>query len=301
MKKLLFYLLILIIPAVLFLNPQIRDYLAYKLSYSLCDSPISYKIDTVDPKFNLLRDDFTSDVDQAAKIWEVPTGKDLFVYDSKGELSINLIFDERQSLTNQINQLESQVKTNKQSLTPQINEYKALQASFENKLQSFKKEVSGWNSKGGAPAEIYDQLIKQQKDLQAEAQKLNGMAKDLNLSTQNYNSQVNELNETIKDFNADLTQRPEEGIFKGPENKIEVYFNISQPELIHTLSHELGHALGLGHVQNPKAMMYFRTNQSANLSLDDKEALDELCKRHSILEILQNYITHLQLKQVVEN
>ncbi len=301
MKKLLFYLLILVIPAAVYLNPQARDFLAYKLSFSLCDKPIAYKVDTVDSKFNLSRDEFISDVDQATKIWENPSGKDLFVYDPKAELSINLIFDERQSLTNQINQLETQVQTNKQNLTPQINEYKTLQASFENKLQSFKKEVAEWNSKGGAPPEIYDKLIQQQKDLQAEAQKLNGMAKNLNISTQNYNSGVNELNQTIKEFNTDLSQRPEEGIFKGPEGRIEVYFNISKPELLHTLAHELGHSLGLDHIKSPKAIMYYKTNQIIQASGDDIAALEYLCRRHSILEILQNYINQLQLKKVVSN
>ena len=92
MKKLLFYLLILVIPAAVYLNPQARDFLAYKLSFSLCDKPIAYKVDTVDSKFNLSRDEFISDVDQATKIWENPSGKDLFVYDPKAELSINLIF-----------------------------------------------------------------------------------------------------------------------------------------------------------------------------------------------------------------
>ena len=294
MKKILLLFILLLISAGVYAYPQSRDYLAYKFSYSLCDSPIHYRIDTVDPKFNLSRSEFTRDVDQATNVWETPTKKDLFVYDPKGDLSINLIFDERQSLTNQINQLESQVQTNKQSLTPQVNDYKNQTAAFESKLSAFKKEVEDWNSKGGAPEDIYNKLTQEQKDLQAEAQRLNEMAKDLNISTQNYNFQVGELNQTIRTFNQDLTQRPEEGIFKRPENRIEIYFDISQQELVHTLTHELGHALGLEHISSLKSIMYYKTNQVINASNDDIVALDYLCKRHSILEILQTYFSRFK-------
>lgn len=294
MKRLLVLFILLLIPLGIYANPQSRDYLAYKFSYSLCDSPIHYRIDTVDPKFNLSRNEFVSDVDQATKIWETPINKDLFIYDPKGDLSVNLIFDERQSLTNQINQLKNQIQTNKQSLTPKVNDYKSQTAAFESKLADFKKEVEDWNSKGGAPEDVYNRLTQEQKDLQAEAQRLNELAKNLNISAQNYNAQVGELNQTISTFNQDLTARPEEGIFKGPENRIEIYFNISHFELVHTLAHELGHALGLGHIQSPKTIMYYKTNQITKLSDDDMKALEDLCRRHSILEILQTYFSRLK-------
>ncbi len=259
-------------------------------TYSYCDNPIHYKIDTVDPQFKISKEDFTANVDKAAQIWNRAENKNLFVYDPKGNLSINLIYDERQSLSNEINQLEGDIQNDKQSLNPKIDQYEKESADFKNKVAELNKKVQEWNSKGGAPPDEYKKIIDEQHFLQAEADKLNEMARSLNLSTREYNAEVGKLNQTINVFNNTLEQRPEEGIYKGPENRIEIYFNISQTELIHTLAHELGHALGISHINNPNAIMYFRTNQNIKLSTDDEKALEELCKRHNYIEFVQIFV-----------
>ncbi len=295
MKKLIIFLvsagiLAMVLTNLTFFGLPPIDKLLY---YSVCDQAIHYHVDTVDPKFNLSRDSFSSDVSQAAQIWKDAVGKNLFVYDEKGELSINLIFDERQSLTNQINQLEGTVNSDKQNLNPEISKYQSLAADFKQKLSDLNKQIEYWNSKGGAPQDEYNKIIQQQKDLQTQASNLNSMARDLNISTSLYNSQVGQLNQTIQTFNSAIEQRPEEGVFKFPEERIEIYFNISKQELIHTLAHELGHALGLKHSNNPKAIMYFKTNQSTQLSSDDISALENICRKRSIFEYFQNYITQI--------
>lgn len=289
MKKV--FIFIILIFTFIILIPQLNlTPLNNLFSYSICDKPIHYRIDTVDPKFSLSRDEFLADVNQAAQIWNNVRSKDLYIYDPKGELSVNLIYDERQSLLTQVNSLESTVKSDKQSLTPEISEYQRLAAQFKQKLADLNKQIEDWNSKGGAPPDEYKKLIEQQQDLQNQAKNLNTMAKNLNQSTTAYNSSVNQLNQTISSLNSALQERPEEGIFKYPENVIDIYFNTGNQELVHTLAHELGHSIGLEHIQNPKAIMYFRTNQSIQPSQDDIAALTNLCKRHSIFELIQHYI-----------
>lgn len=266
------------------------------LTYSLCDEPIKYRVDTVDPKFNLSREEFSKNINQAAEIWSEAANKNLFVYDPEGELSINLIYDERQTLTNKIGQLEDNLQTDKSSLNPKIEEYEKRSREFKKKVEELNSKVEEWNNKGGAPQDEYKKITQEQQALQNEADQLNAMAQSLNVSTREYNSQVSQLNNTIKNFNAALEERPEEGIYKGPENKIEIYFNINKDELVHTIAHELGHALGLEHVTNSKAIMYSKTNQSLIPTEDDLLILNDLCRERSMFEFIQSYILQISLK-----
>ncbi len=277
MKKLIF----LILPFVIVI------FVSQRILISPCSQPIYYKIDTVDPKFNLSKDKFIVDSKSAADIWNKAYGDNLLIYDPvKANLSINLIYDERQQLSSQINSLEGQLNNEKGTLDPQIAQFQKDEASFVAKLNDLNSQIAMWNQKGGAPPDVYQQLIQEQKDLQAEADRLNGIAKNLNLTTQSFNAQIGKLNQTVDVFNAAIEQRPEEGIYIGSTNRIEVYFDITQSELIHTLAHEMGHARGLAHVTNTNSIMFSKTNQVLTPSKEDLNELSTVCAKRSVFDIL---------------
>ncbi len=267
------------------------------LTFSYCDQPILYRVDTVDPKFNLSRGEFVEASKKATQIWENHIGKNLFEYDPKGDLSINLIYDERQSLNTRIDELADKVKSDQELLKPQIGQYEIQASDFKRKLRDLNSEIEFWNNQGGAPRDKYENLIQRQKELQSEAEKLNTLAQSLNRSNEQFNAQVDQLNNTIETFNDAIELRPEEGLYKGAENRIEIYFNNNEDELVHTLAHELGHALDIGHLSNRQAIMFSKTTQTITLAKEDIKALEEVCRRRSIVEILKRYF--LQIRQKV--
>lgn len=259
-----------------------------------CDTPVDYKIGYVDPRFGLSTTGFLVDVKQAAWIWDkADQGKELFKYDpsNKGALAINLVFDKRAALNNQINNLEGQVKQKNQSLQSNISSYEQQVADFKSRLADFNNQVDAlnaqindWNQRGGAPPDEYQKLAQQQNNLtkeqtnlQAQADSLNQIARNLNLSTEDYNTEVGKLNNTISIFGQALAQKPEEGLFNPNSNLINIYFVNNHNELIHTLAHELGHALGLQHNQNKLSIMYPYSTQSIIPSIDDVNSLKEIC------------------------
>lgn len=276
MKKI--FILILAILVLVFVSQNIF--------VSFCDYPILYKVGTVDNQFNLSKDKFLSDVKKAADIWNKAYGKDIFSYDPNGKLSINLIYDERQLINSSIITQEGQVNKTQSALDSQVAQYKKDAIAFKMKLTDLNNQIDFWNQKGGAPQDIYDQLIQKQKDLQAEADRLNSIAKNLNLNTESLNAQIGKLNQSVVTFNKVIEQRPEEGIYFGDTNRIEIYYYITQNELIRTIAHEIGHARGLEHTTDPSSIMYPKTNQTIVPTKEDLSELNSICAKKSVYNIL---------------
>ena len=289
MKRILYFLtvLILLLASFSFVYTNRDRYIAFFDSLHPCDKPITYRIDNVDKQFNLTVEQFKKDVSEAAGIWNNQWGKNLLVYDPNGKISVNMTFDERQQEQNAINSLDSRLKNQQNQLNSDIATYKQQVADFKNKLATYNSEVDKWNSQGGAPQDIYDRLRQEQQDLNNQGNQLNQEAKRLNLSTVDYNLQVGQLNSQIQNFNQDLAQKPEEGLFDGNTNKIDIYFNNSHAELVHTLAHELGHALALGHNDNKMSIMYPYTSSYIKLTADDISGLKTACTNKNILDVVR--------------
>lgn len=289
MKKLLVLIVIILIAVFAFWQIKPLNTFAANIIYvSPCDAPLTYKIGSVDPRFNLSEDAFKQDIQEAAGIWDTAQGKKLFSYDPKGDITISMVYDERQSLTNKINTLDTTLDTQKGQLTPQLEEYKKRVSEFKQRLAAFNQQVAYWNQQGGAPEDEYNKLNQEQESLQRESNELSAMAQSLNQSTEEYNQDVQELNSTVDVFNTQLKGKPEEGQYTEDKNgkKIVIFFNTTKDELIHTLTHELGHALHMNHVSNVNSIMHPLTNEVVTPSSSDLRELSLVCEKRNIFEVL---------------
>ncbi|HVZ12077.1 MAG TPA: matrixin family metalloprotease [Patescibacteria group bacterium] len=269
-----------------------RAQIANLIFVSPCDTPITYKIGDIDQRFNISRQDFSNDIKEAAYIWDQQEHKDLFEENADGELTISMVYDSRQTLSNTINDLGQKLDQEKNSLDPKEAQYKSLSADFKTRLSKLNSDIDYWNSKGGAPEDEYQKLVTEQQSLQAEAKQLNTLAKELNISADEYNAQVGQLNQTVQTFNTAIKSKPEEGLYSGVDSTITIYFNNGKTELVHTLAHELGHALGMDHVANNTAIMYSQTNNSITPAPEDIAQLNSLCQKEFFGEILARKIVN---------
>lgn len=258
--------------------------------YSPCDRPIRYAIGTIDSRFHVTPDDLLTDTKAAANIWNMVENKQLFAYDPASTFTINMVYDSRQALTSKITQLNTDLKEQQGAIDPRIEAFKKKQVDFEQRVSQLNKQVQYWNSKGGAPKEEYDKLVAQQKELQSEAQSLNTEAESLGQSTQEYNLNAQKLNQTIDNYKQVLQYKPEEGLYEqeGGKRKISIYIDISKDEFLHTVTHEMGHALGLDHNNNALSIMYPQTTNVLTPSTDDINSLNALCMRRPITEVVLN-------------
>ena len=284
MKKIILLTIILVLLVVGFFNKTVLLADTNNILYqSPCATPKTFRIGTMDPRFNISKEELISDAQEAGSVWKYQ-GMILMKYDPNSQMPINMVYDQRQYLDTQINNLNNQVTQQKNSLKPQITDYQQKVAAFKQQSDALNQQIQYWNSKGGASPDVYNNLIAQQKSLQQQATQLQQMADQLNQSTDQYNQQIQQLNQKVDNYNNVLVNKPEEGLYTrdGANEKIDIYFNNSRQELIHTLAHEMGHSLGLGHNSNPQSIMYPQTNLVITPSIDDENALAQICAKKSI-------------------
>ena len=269
------------------------------LQKSPCETPITYKIGTIDPRFGVTLDDFKKNIVQAGGIWEKPVNKTLFTYDPNGTLTINLIYDSRQQITQKEQVLNANISQTSQTADSVRQQYTALKAEYEQAQQgyatqlaafnqaqaSYNAAVDHWNSVGGAPKAQYDaltaekdSLLAQQGALEQKMVEVNQLADAVNAFINKYNLLVSYINSNVRAINNDglAGTQFEEGVYisDGSGKRINIYQFENQVDLIRVLAHEMGHSLGLGHNANPNSIMN-PVNQSDSLTASPED-LQEL-------------------------
>ncbi|MFJ1280729.1 peptidase, partial [Acinetobacter baumannii] len=80
---------------------QVAAFAQSNLSNISFNQPLKYRMDYIDPRFKLTKEQFIQIGKEAAEIWQKETGKTYFIYDSQAELTINLVLDNQQATQNE--------------------------------------------------------------------------------------------------------------------------------------------------------------------------------------------------------
>jgi predicted Zn-dependent protease len=258
--------------------------------YVPCEKPIAYRIGTVDPGFGVSKEQFASTIKTAAQLWSKEAGKTLFESSNTGALTINLVYDERQKITQEANALTSNIKADKATASTLKQQYAALEAQYDaaldaynSKLTAYNSKVEYYNSHGGAPRSEYAALQQTKTELQNERIHLQDLAAQIKALVDQYNNLVDDINQNVDIVNNNgLTGTEfEEGVYISDKEgqRINIYQFDNQAYFTRVVAHELGHALGLAHVSGKTSIMNpVNQSQTIALSSEDKAALTALCR-----------------------
>jgi hypothetical protein len=266
-----------------------------------CQTPIKYRIGTVDPRFGITREELRHDVEEAGKIWEAAAGHPLFIRDEKGPLEINLVYDSRQETTQRLIAVRSsiveklaQIDAIKDKLLPLQAKYRLLDQSYSAQAAAYRqvlddhnKTVTQFSQKGGPPEGEYQRLgsegltLRRQADaLEAQKQELNNLTAEMNELVRAHNALLVRARDEANTLSGSFDAKFEEGRYvkQGGEQRIEIYQYHNEVGLRIVLSHELGHALGVKHNANASSIMAaLIQTEKLVLTADDVSGLRAAC------------------------
>ncbi|TLY30048.1 MAG: matrixin family metalloprotease [Ignavibacteria bacterium] len=238
---------------------------------------LRYAIGTLDERFGISRDHFLKIIAGAASIWEEPVRMSLFQYDSSASFTINLIFDQRQQRMLEAKAMKAKLDTRGKSYDNLVDEYNSqleekqrLEKNYEHELSAYNErlerhnsDAAYWNNRGGAPSEEFakleqdraglddmtDALTRKRVDINQAVADLNGLAKAIDKVAEEHNLEIKLYNGKFVE-----SREFEKGVFNG--RQINIFEYNGENDLKATLVHEMGHALGFNHVDDPKAIMF---------------------------------------------
>jgi len=298
------FILAILLSAFIF-GPDLMS-LYSRLAFNPCKSPVEYSIGNIDGSFAVSNDYLLSAVKEAEGLWEGASQKNLFEYSPDKGIKINLVYDYRQDSTVQLNNLGGILETDNiyylnlkreyDGYVVRYNSDKArldsLVSSYGQQLSSYQKEIDSWNKKKGSQ-EKYSQLALEKQNLDttlsqiktmeeqnnALVAKINGLARDINTLAGKVNLNVNNYN----DISQSVEKEFEQGNYKADSTtkEINIYQFENKEKLVMVLTHELGHALGIGHMDNPEDIMSsINAGESQKITSEDLTELDKICSKN---------------------
>lgn len=246
---------------------------------SHCNAPIAWRLASLDPQFKLDETQALHAIRAAAAAWNQQLGTVVFVEDQTQGFPIHFIYDERQQRLLAGQRVARNVANYDQYLTQLAAEVTQLRADYEQRYATFEQQKQQFQQQLSAGELTGSAAQSQQQILQQQADEVNAYAAKLNDKQQHYQQTISDRNALIP-TEMQRARIAEVGLLIRENNGLamKIFAYHDEATLILTLTHEFGHALGIGHLTEPSAIMHaeLSADQQA-LTSADVTAAKQLC------------------------
>jgi prefoldin subunit 5 len=272
----------------------LQDYADNALQHYLCQAPIAWRIGQLDPAFSLTLEQAEQVAHNAATQWNIALGMTLFRYDSLEGFPINFAYDVRQQnllqqalLQRNLDRYDSNISQRLSNLRQQHEQLQQQQQQFDMLNRQFGADVAEFERQAQHLTSANRvSLQQQQRDLNRRQQQLQQQADALNAEQQRLQREQGYINTTMTDRNALLADQPaspasaEVGLMeiRGHNRAMTIFAYKTLADLQLTMTHEFGHALGVGHTDDTLSVMHYALNpDQGQLTAEDIQALKTQC------------------------
>lgn len=296
-----------VLSGVLYITSEERDTILAK-SLTPCQNPLTYRLGEVDTRFGITETEVKEAMNSASALWAGALQRPLAVYDEEGDVIINLVYDDRQQMVDGELRFRGRIQS-EQTLTDQLqNEYDRKKMEFDQRSENYVdlaretraklNELNHWvqekNESGGIAQDELQNFEQRKAEVERmQAEVLNGretldrQASYINRLSERLNRRIEDKNKLIDEYNEEFAgeSRFAKATFQriGDGGVITVNQFLSKKELPLLMAHELGHALGLDHVSNPRSVMHGRMgaqqiDPDVQLTNEDRDAIRNRCR-----------------------
>jgi hypothetical protein len=304
--KLLSFFLVLIGGGLYFLSISGQNHSMTDIIAVPCHEPDTFRIGEIDDRYMIDEHELYLLLREVADVWSEAFGRPVMEFDNDGEIRINLIYAEQQELSDQERQFRDRIQSERYRIASVEKEYEQMDREYRQRveehqqnlteLQQMIEDLNNWvaqkNEEGGfreSEMPLFEQRKHEVDSLSAalnrHGHRLNETARILNQKVDRINEKVADKNRLVDEYNRTFTgtRRFTQGSYerRGNDRSINVFSFLDEDELKLVLAHEMGHALGIGHVENPGSVMYHLMGNQARpgveLTDEDRRALLNIC------------------------
>ncbi|WP_176466276.1 matrixin family metalloprotease [Aliifodinibius salipaludis] len=262
-----------------------------------CQQALTYQLGDIDSRFDVSEQELIEVLKEVETLWSSALGRNVLNFSESGNVSVNLIYSKEQQLTDAERQFSNRIKAKEQQEETARRVFDQLSKRYKEKEQEVRQTLSTYNKTAStyddlankwdgkeANTEIIDKFNKLEQqlknideDLKQEKQNLASLRERTNAKTEQLNTLIKEHNNLIEEYNNRFSKprKFDQGQYvkRGENQAVNIYQFGSRAQLKTVLAHEMGHALGLDHVDNPKSIMHkmMDAQNMANLQLTEED------------------------------